>query len=119
MVGSADANSADHLIAQLDRESARPERSCALGAEAAGGDATEVGDARRRAAPEHDGRFPIISTDVPRNNVSISKAQDVRRSAGHEKRKLRTRSGAKVNDRVRSGLAVRVSLRRMCPIWLA
>jgi hypothetical protein len=71
-------------------------------------------------APEHDGPFPIISMDVPRNNVYISKAQDVRRSAGRGKRKLRARSGAKVNDRsVRSGLAVRVSLRRMCPIWLA
>ncbi len=71
-------------------------------------------------APEHDGPFPIISMDVARNNVYISKAQDVRRSAGRGKRKLRTRSGAKVNDRsVRSGLAVRVSLRRMCPIWLA
>jgi hypothetical protein len=69
-VGSA--NGADHLIAPLDRESARPERSCAQRAEAAGGDAAKVGDdAGRRAAPEHDGPFPIISMDVPRNNVSI------------------------------------------------
>ena len=37
-------------------------------------------------------------TYQPRISVSISKAQDVRRSAGHWKRKLRTRSGAKVND---------------------
>jgi hypothetical protein len=110
LVGSADANGADHLIAQLDRESARPKRSCAQGAEAAGGDAAEVGDdAGRRAAPEHDGPFPIISMDVPRNSVSISKAQNVRGSARHGKRKLRTRGGAKVNDlSVRSGLALRV-----------
>jgi hypothetical protein len=72
---------------------------------------------------------------VPRISVSISKGQDARTSASHWKRKLRMRSGAKVNDRsvrlsapqawdagsrsarqARSGLAVRVSLRRMCPI---
>jgi hypothetical protein len=37
-----------------------------------------IGDARsemdRPPAPEHDGPFPIISMDVPRNSVSMSKA---------------------------------------------
>jgi hypothetical protein len=102
-----------------------------------------IGAARRprsRSEPKVVSRstdpVPTI-TYQPRISVSISKAPDVRRSAGHGKRKLRTRSGAKVNDRsvrviaprawdagsrsarqARSGLAVRVSLRRMCAIWV-
>jgi hypothetical protein len=37
------------------------------------------------------------STYQPRTIVSISKAHEVRRSAGHWKRKLRTRKAAMVN----------------------
>src|ERR1700687_3055857 len=47
----------------------RPPRTIMCsGAEAAGDAAAEAGaGAGRRAAPEHDGPFPIISMDVPRN----------------------------------------------------
>jgi hypothetical protein len=35
--------------------------------------------------------------------VSISKAHEVSRSAGHWKRKLRTRNGASMDERMRRG----------------
>src|SRR3954470_8797818 len=50
------------------------------------------------------------STYQPRMIVSISNAHEVRRSAGHWKRKLRTRKGASIDERVRgAGGATAVS----------
>ena len=48
-----------------------------------------------------------VSTYQPRIRVSISKAQDVARSAGHWKRKLRWRKGARMGSarRCSTGLA--------------